>query len=305
MDAKRQKKAEELLLAEASFRTNAFRIINIMIELYVENPGCKVHVDEILHSIFFLGLFRKPQQCTPNDILGEFKPEVQEIFPRPFENYNSKLPRRTPFSSVLDMVVSSLRPDIEINILVERLHQIANGMSEPNSKYKFNSSTICVSQGKDVQRSYYGASMSCNGKQEGQIMVAVSCLSTWHCGVSNAVMTYDPNTKKMRENFDHTFNLPTDFRCQAFNLRTRDRMDPCKSCHNLFGLEPRGTQMWPYGNCAEAESLSKLFKGEGFVARRVVDDEVRMEVIQSVRSDLQRKLRSIEYEWDGDYYIPL
>nr|XP_029518951.1 uncharacterized protein LOC115131391 isoform X2 [Oncorhynchus nerka] len=267
-------------------------------------PGCRVYVDEILHSIFFLGFIHKPQQCTPNDILGEFMPKVQEIFPRPFESYKSKLPRRTPFSSVLDMVVSSLGPDIEINILVERLQEIANGMSEPNSKYKFNSSTICVSQRKNVQGRYYGASMSCKGKKEGQIMVAVSCLSTWHCGVSNAVMTYDPNTKMKRENFDHTFNLPTDFRCQAFNLRTGGEMDPCKSCHNLFGLETRETQMWPYGNCAEAESLSKLFKVERFESRRVVDDEVRMEVIQSVRSDLQRKLRSIEYEWDGDYYIP-
>ncbi|XP_029518950.2 uncharacterized protein LOC115131391 [Oncorhynchus nerka] len=222
MDAKQQKKAEELLLAEASFRTNAFRIIKIMIELCT--PGCRVYVDEILHSIFFLGFIHKPQQCTPNDILGELMPKVQEIFPRPFESYKSKLPRRTPFSSVLDMVVSSLGPDIEINILVERLREIANGMSEPKSKYQFTSSTICVSRRNDVERSYYGVSMSCNGKQEGQIMVAVSCLSTWHCGVSNAVMTYDPNTKMKRENFDHTFNLPTDFRCQAFNVKTGDEM---------------------------------------------------------------------------------
>ncbi|XP_070995540.1 uncharacterized protein [Oncorhynchus clarkii lewisi] len=304
MDAKQQKKAEELLLAEESFRTNAFRIINIMIELCVENPGCKVHVDEILHSIFFLGFIHRPQQCTPNDILGELRPKVQEIFPGPFVNYTSKLPKRTPFSSVLDMVVSLLGPDREINIL-ERLKEIANVMSESKSKYQFTSSTICVSRRNDVERSYYGVSMSCNGKLEGQIMVAVSCLSTWHCSVSNAVMTYDPITKTKRVNFDHTFNLPKNFRCQAFNVKTGDDMDPCKSCHNLFGLETKETQMWPYGNCAEAESLSKLFDGEGFDASRVVDHKVRRQVEQLVNTDLQRKLRSIKYEWDGDYYIPL
>ncbi|KAM9414704.1 uncharacterized protein ACWYII_023944 [Salvelinus alpinus] len=336
MDAKQQKKAEEFLLAEASFITNAFRIIDVMIQLCKDEPDCKVHVDEILHSIFFLGFIHKPQQFTPKDILGELMPALEETFPRPFESYTCKLPKRTPFSSVLDMVVSLLGPDEEIDIL-KNLQEIAKYMSDPEmkyqmqsnlflsfinpslkpqttsnagvearvlGKYQFTSSTICVSQTKEVQRSYYGVSMSCNGRQEGQIMVAVSCLRTWNCRVSNAVMTYDPNTKKKRENFDHTFKLPTNVRCQAFNVKTGNEMHPCKSCHNLFGLETTETKMWPYGNCAEAESLSKLYNGEKVDAGQVVNDEVRMQVIRSVRADLQRKLMSIEYVWDGDYYIP-
>ncbi|XP_071231524.1 uncharacterized protein [Salvelinus alpinus] len=276
-----------------------------MIQLCKDRPDCKVHVDEILHSIFFLGFIHKPQQFTPNDILGELMPEVEEAFPRPFESYTCKLPKRTPFSSVLDMVVSLLGPDREIDILTT-LQKIAIDMSEPKMKYQFTSSTICVSQRKEVQgkKCYYGVSMSCNGRQEGQIMVAVSCLRTWNCRVSNAVMTYDPNTKEKRKNFDHTFELPTNVRCQAFNVKTGEEMPPCKSCHNLFGLETTETRMWPYGNCAEAESLSKLFNGETFDAGQVVNDEVRRQVIRSVSTDLQRKLGSIEYVWDGDYYIP-
>ncbi|XP_029590873.1 uncharacterized protein LOC115175624 isoform X2 [Salmo trutta] len=275
-----------------------------MIKLCKVKPGCKVHVDEILHSIFFLGFIHKPQQ-TPKDILGELMPKVEETFPRPFVSYKFELPKRTPFSSVLDMVVSLHGPDNEIDIL-KTLQKIAIDMSEPKMKYQFTSSTICVSQRKEVQGTnrYYGASMSCNGRQEGQIMVAVSCLRTWNCRVSNAVMTYDPITKEKRNNFDHTFTLPTNVRCQAFNVKTRNEMSPCKSCHNLFGLETTETNIWPYGNCAEAESLSKLFNGETFDDAQVVNDEVRMQVIQSVSTDLQRKLRSIKYEWNGNYYIP-
>ncbi|XP_052326037.1 uncharacterized protein LOC118397997 isoform X2 [Oncorhynchus keta] len=265
-----------------------------------------VFVSKILHSIFFLGLFRKPQKCTPHDILGEFMPAVKEIFSGPFENYTSKLPKRTPFSSVLDMVVSLLGPDIEINILVERLQEIANRMSEPNSKYKFNSSTICVSQRNDVQRSYYGASMSCNGKQEGQIMVAVSCLSTWHCGVSNAVMTYKPDKNK-RKNFDGTMKLQEYVKCQASNVKSGEEMSPCRSCGHLFGLEKPSNQMWPYGNCAEAESLSKLLYGEEEIVKNVVpsvDCKMREQVVNEVKAHLEEMLKESEFQWDSSYYIP-
>ncbi|XP_024251272.2 uncharacterized protein LOC112229576 [Oncorhynchus tshawytscha] len=304
MDAEQQKKAEEFLLSGASFRTNAFRIINIMIKLCKDKPGCKVHVDEILHSIFFLGFIHKPQQCTPNDILGELMPEMERIFPRPFENYTSKLPKRTPFSSVLDMVVSLLGPDSEINIL-ERLKEIANIMSEAKSKYQFTSSTICVSQRKDVQRSYYGASMSCTGKK-GQIMIAVSCLCTWHYSVSNAVMTYKPDKNK-RNNFDGTMKLQGHVKCQASNVKSGEEMSPCRSCGHLFGLKEPSNQMWPYGNCAEAESLSKLLYGEEEIVKNVVpsvDCKMREQVVKEVKAHLEEMLKESEFQWDSSYYIP-
>lgn len=145
--------------------------------------------------------------------------------------------------------------------------------------------------------------MSCTGKKEGQIMIAVSCLCTWHYGVSNAVMTYKPDKTK-RENFDGTMKLPESVRCQAFNVWRGENMDPCKSCVALFGLneptQPSEVKSWPYGNCAEAESLSKfLFDNDKEIP--LVDLE-REQVREEVKAHLVENLNGSGFILDLPYY---
>lgn len=110
--------------------------------------------------------------------------------------------------------------------------------------------------------------MSTKGPNAGKIMIAASCLSKWHKYVSGAVMTYYPNTVQ-KDYFDGTTEVPGNIRCEAFCLRDGARMKPCRSCKNLFGLNTEDLREWPYGNCAEAESLSNLLENEREVETRV------------------------------------
>ena len=60
---------------------------------------------QILHSIFFLGKINDPQH-PPESIVtdAEMLENLKNTYPRPFDHYSSQLPKRSPFSCVLDMV---------------------------------------------------------------------------------------------------------------------------------------------------------------------------------------------------------
>ncbi|XP_045077972.1 uncharacterized protein LOC121571877 isoform X2 [Coregonus clupeaformis] len=271
-----------------------------MVELSYYEDGPKEYVDEMLQSIFFLGRINTPQY-TPNDILGEdYVRKMEEEFKGPFKSYERKLPKRTPFSCVLDMVVSLFGPD-EIK---QKLTEIAAAIATSGDD-RFTSSTICISQSGGC---YYGASMSCKGRRQGQIMIAVSCLCTWHYGVSNAVMTYKPDKTK-RNNFDGTMQLPQKVKCQAFNVTSGKVISPCDSCVDLFGLKTSAQSNkknggWVHGHCAEAESLSKLLYKEKEIEVATVEDEMREQVMKKVKAHLEANLRLSKFDWDSSYYTP-
>ncbi|XP_046874993.1 uncharacterized protein LOC124466997 isoform X2 [Hypomesus transpacificus] len=260
-------RAEEYRQVNDSFRHNAFKFIELML-----TSGChEIYVNEILHSIFFLGhilhleafhtLQTNVPEFTPEGILGEMYEEVQELFREPFDCYQTQLPKRTPFSCVLDMVVHRCGEHNEQQI-VRQLSELVQGL-ELRERYKLTSSTICVS--KYGRYTYYGASMSTEGRTAGRIMIAVSCLHTWHKSVSDAVMSYFPGKQK-RNDFDGTLQLPDYVHCQAYSLRDREGIPPCFSCSNLFGLTTTDKRQFVYGNCAEAESVSRLLSDEQEVA---------------------------------------
>ncbi|XP_073318907.1 uncharacterized protein [Pagrus major] len=62
------------------------------------------HHDLILHSIFFLGEINKPRYI-PKEIVSddEMLNALRDHYPGPFKCYSSQLPKRSPFSCVLDM----------------------------------------------------------------------------------------------------------------------------------------------------------------------------------------------------------
>ncbi|XP_052326040.1 uncharacterized protein LOC118397999 [Oncorhynchus keta] len=80
METGLRERAELFLLTEDSFRINAYNIICEMDKLH----GPKEYVDEMLHSIFFLGWIHSPKY-TPEMILGDHLSTMMKIFPQPFE----------------------------------------------------------------------------------------------------------------------------------------------------------------------------------------------------------------------------
>ncbi|XP_056255536.1 uncharacterized protein LOC130183837 isoform X2 [Seriola aureovittata] len=261
-------------------------------------------------SIFFLGEINKPSY-SPEDIISdeEMLNGLRELYPNPFLQYSSRLPKRSPFSCVLDMIVRLIGQENE-NQIIKMLQDIIMRMSRGRGQ-NLISFTICVSQkteGPDSAQ-HYGVSMSTSGRRLGKIIVAASCLSAWDSHVADAVMTYYPGkTKKLY--FDGTIQLPESVRCQAFSLSTGDEMPPCRSCGNLFGLCTDVKQLWAYGNCAEVESLSNLLKNENEVKRQVQPtsqiwtDENRQKSIDNVRKHLKCFLRTEGFEWDQNFYTP-
>ncbi|XP_035850090.1 uncharacterized protein LOC118493640 isoform X2 [Sander lucioperca] len=90
-----------------------------------------VLVDEILHSIFFLGKINDPQY-PPETIVtdAEMLDGLKSTCPRPFAHYSSQLPKRSPFSCVLDMIVLLTGQENEEEIKEKLLGQLCGWCSD-------------------------------------------------------------------------------------------------------------------------------------------------------------------------------
>ncbi|XP_034096608.1 uncharacterized protein LOC117562815 isoform X2 [Gymnodraco acuticeps] len=306
-----EQREEEFEERTTPFRTNAFLIIDKMMEL---NGSCANRtiqlVDEILHSIFFLGRISLPP-ISPEDIVNddEMYNELKNTYPLPFELYSSQLPRRSPFSCVLDMIVFLKGRENE-NEIKQKLQEIIRELGLDKGA-PLVSSTICISQKNPSSARYYGVSMSTSSKVSRKIMIAASCLpGSWDSYVAGAVMTFNQNMSK-KPYFDGTIKLPQPVTCQAFSLHGGGApMDPCKSCVELFGLGGHDTKRFPYGNCAEVESVSDLFKNDTGVKEQarptseLCTPANRSMAEKSVRDDLKVLLKTFKFPCDYHFYIP-
>ncbi|XP_038156296.1 uncharacterized protein LOC119793278 [Cyprinodon tularosa] len=267
-------------------------------------------MDELLHGLIFLGKIRD-QPCSPEAILGKGKTylNLKTNYPEAFETYSTHLPRRSPFSVVLEMVVK-LKGQNNDKEIRETLQDIILKIDLKNCRKldRIFSSTLCVSHAKEDSKKYYGVSMSTTGPNAGRIVIAASCLSSyWDEYVAGAVMTYYPQKKK-KSYFDGTFELHGDATCTAYSIKNGSEMDPCKSCGNLFGLKTTCEKEWPYGNCAEAESLSNLFRNDAEVKRKsrptsdTCTPENRERAKDDTRRELTNTLQRVNFRWNGKYY---
>ncbi|XP_026999754.1 uncharacterized protein LOC113641304 isoform X2 [Tachysurus fulvidraco] len=244
-------------------------------EMTGKNDRLRVYMDEILHSIFFLGYIHK-LRLAPERFFGkETVTKAKEMFPWPFEMYKSQLPTRTPFSILLDMMEIVHEENIltELQKLLEKL-KFPPHLHKPGNTYEqfysLESTVICVCYLDSDPKRYYGASLSCRTGNSKRILIDVSCLKTWHELVSHAVMSFYP------EGPGDGITFPTSVKCQAYfrDSNGYNKRGPCFKCHQLFNLKDPdpGKGDHPYGNCAEAECLSKLlFKNPG------IQEETEME----------------------------
>ncbi|XP_056255846.1 uncharacterized protein LOC130184088 [Seriola aureovittata] len=278
-------------------------------------PGSKPLVDEMLHSIFFLGKINKVPY-DPESIIAdkEMLEDLQEKYPRPFKFFLTQLPKRSPFSCVMDMIVKQ-KGEKNDNQIKESLKDLLKDLEEGF----LVSSTICVSQKSQNVESvrYYGVSMSTTGPNAGNIVIAASCLSAWEDYVADAVITYYPEKGKKdkikKEYFDGTIEVPGEVICKAFNLSKGDEIPPCRSCGNLFGLATNVKKEWVYGHCAEVESLSNMLKNEAEVRRDTKQESAtctpqnRKTAKDSVLVKLNSVLSTIQFKtWeDQQFYDPL
>ncbi|RVE68924.1 hypothetical protein OJAV_G00096070 [Oryzias javanicus] len=148
--ADRQEEKLEYLTEEAVFRRNAFIIITTMVDLNIQTrQDTSMLVEEVLHSLFFLGAINCPP-FSPRSLLDddEILDHLNTEYPLPFQLYSTQLPRRSPFSCLLDMVVSLYGQENE-NQIKDKLKIIVNeGSSKIKKKRKqiLFSSTICISR---------------------------------------------------------------------------------------------------------------------------------------------------------------
>ncbi|XP_031163692.1 uncharacterized protein LOC116055797 [Sander lucioperca] len=312
MAAAELQRREEFLVEGESFRQNAFLIINEMVAMERQRPN-RVLVDEVLHSIFFLGKINTPPYSPERilsdaDLIREFKIR----FPLPFEKCSSQVPRRSPFSCVLDMVVD-LTGQVNEGAIRQKLQQLVGELRGDINKKPLVSKTICVSQSNPPGSvRYYGVSMSTDGAVPKKILIGASCLSKWERYVADAVMTYypEPNTRPFvkKTYFDGTIKVPENVRCETFDLYDGGLKPPCKSCGELFGLATTETRGFIHGNCAEAESLSKLFKGDEAVRGQVPAPTGgdRERAITSIHDALKRFVRAFQgfSQWTDSFYTP-
>ncbi|XP_013874184.1 uncharacterized protein LOC106524771 [Austrofundulus limnaeus] len=302
---------EDLRIEATHFLENAFLLIVKMLEMEVEiEEDTSELVDELLHSIFFLGrltyqFFLPERIFEGSDLLDD----LMSNYPNAFELYMSHVPRRSPFSCVLDMIVHLIGQE-NVELIKEELGQLSSTLVQNDNSKILNSTMVCISWAESVR--YYGVSMSTHHKPGRQIVIAASCLNFWDDCVADAVMTYCPQKKK-KKYFDGTIRLPAEVRCEAFNIRERRSMPPCVSCSDLFGLQTTETEnKSPYGNCAEAESLSKLFKNENVKERVQRSDNWNKQDRTRAEQDVLRHLKQVlknnqHFEWNNkeiNFYIP-
>ncbi|XP_031170420.2 uncharacterized protein LOC116060813 [Sander lucioperca] len=278
-----------------------------------------VLVDEVLHSIFFLGKIKMPI-FSPADIVSDdphLINTLREPHPGPFDHYSSQVPRRSPFSCVLDMVVNVTGQNNEGEI--RQWLQTFVGRLRGDINKPLVSKTICVSQSNPPGSvRFYGVSMSADGAVPKKILIGASCLSSWDEYVADAVMTYypEPNRRPFvrKTYFDGTIRVPENVRCETFDLYDGGLKPPCKSCGELFGLTTTETRGFAHGNCAEAESLSNLFQGDEAVREQARPTSVtyteqnRERARNSVLEALRGLVRAFEgfTQWThvDSFYIP-
>nr|XP_032824737.1 uncharacterized protein LOC116950784 [Petromyzon marinus] len=264
----------------------------------LERSDVHKYLDEVRHSILFLGQIHKPT-VNPADM------PVLETFRRSSatpDAFKTHVPRTTPYSILLEMVVRAEGPG-NSNAIKTTLEGLAERILKPYSptkpKLPFFATVVSQScfcdeeQGDDIINAppmpFWGASLSSSGKEASKIMLALNCLFNWHPLVAQAV-TFARNNPDA----SGILKFPPTVTSKAYkhndlNLKL-DECPPCSRCVTLFTsctfmpcpetmVENIQKVYWEFGNCAETEAISNLLKGNTYLARKVegTNDYIHME----------------------------
>ncbi|KAI9522057.1 hypothetical protein NQZ68_040173 [Dissostichus eleginoides] len=138
--AANKKSRQRFLETTKSFLSNAAAIIRKVLGLNNSFQG-RASRFEILQSIFRWGRISTPP-ISP-EMIVKYLDDLKDCYPRPFELYCSQLPRRSPFSFLLDMIVFLIgqENEEEIKQQLQEISELHLKKYEPLVSY-----TTCISQ---------------------------------------------------------------------------------------------------------------------------------------------------------------
>ncbi|XP_038633903.1 uncharacterized protein LOC119953580 [Scyliorhinus canicula] len=292
------KSASQFILTAAKFIQLAVRSRKL--------PGDrgKQYMREILHTILFLCHINNPA-FEPQELLEESMDSWNLKFPDVFEQYKTHLPTRPPYTILLEIVVDYKGSDnpkrildclskLNSTIFVE--HNTQQG-SRCGNELCVIATVISHCFFQDLERgtttnNYFGASVSCFGKHQKEIMIDILCYHTWNEYISVAVcmaLQGHPQAIMLRpvvHSIAYSRGNPTGQRgVHTVNGKPQQYtpIPPCRKCLTLFpdividqqqikiGIDPQqrknAHRYWPYGNCAEVESFNRLLSAHGDISR--------------------------------------
>ncbi|XP_068120150.1 uncharacterized protein [Hyperolius riggenbachi] len=230
------------------------------------------YMQRLLHSIFFFGQIYEPQ-IKPEEFIHDecslkvYKNKFQEVF----EKCQTHLACQSPYSILLEYMTTAddaKKPEP----LKQNLKDINNSLLRNNKENEsvandFSASVIAYSCARDTSISndtdwYYGASISYKDSVPRNIIISTSSLFVWDKAISYIVCCGDNG---------RGLTFPNNVQCCAYRFNGKEwdyeLIPPCIKCDKMFNVqyeleykETTDKQTWPYGNCAEVESLSNLLR---------------------------------------------
>ncbi|XP_041095149.1 uncharacterized protein LOC121307095 isoform X3 [Polyodon spathula] len=185
--------------------------------------------------------------------------------------------------------------------ILNHLSQINTNLQDGNQAHNDYTlaATVITECYSNRQGCFYGASLSCSGKVEIKIMIALSCIQTWNDAVAHAVW----NAEKKGY-----IKFPPKVNCTAYKINPEsdfyDSIPPCSNCNTIFKdvtFKPpfsseKHSERFAFGNCAETESLSHLLDADKNVRIETIAYIDTEEVIvdrASIRKEAKEKAKKL------------
>ncbi|KAK6466137.1 hypothetical protein HHUSO_G36738 [Huso huso] len=196
LDPRRKIFFKRNLIDEGSLQKSGNRFILKFLKIYEEHITDKLktvihgYMSEVLHSIFFLGNIHK-KKIMPTDFFAEKDLlKLNNKFSKPFNEFCTHLPTRTPFSILLDAVVKIKGSQNETQVM-EYLSTLLKELSVPKptkmtyfNYYTLEATVICIchyeTTGGKTTNKFYGASLSCKGLRAAESLTANSSMQIQH-----------------------------------------------------------------------------------------------------------------------------
>lgn len=281
---------------------------NLLVNAEARKEVMGHYMERVLHSIFFFGQINTPPILPEEFLPGRQEEQFRNIFPKPFSEYNNHLPHYTPYSILLEFLTESLKSKEDPHAFMEVLVALNTSLwkdheSQPIANdFAFTASVVtycCVkdSDNAKVLKKAYGSSMSCKGKVQRKIMIAISALHVWDRAVSYAVCCAGKGPP---------ITFPQQVHCNAYRFNTNrekgyENIPPCTKCNKMYRVdfnpeyhEHTRREDWEYGNCAENESFSRLLHSHRDVREEICIRDDNGEKLMN-REDIENKFKD-EYE---------
>ncbi|KAG8565134.1 hypothetical protein GDO81_012730 [Engystomops pustulosus] len=157
------------------------------------------YLERVLHSIFFFGHINCPP-IAPEEFFPDNFETFKIIARKAFIQYNTHLPRYTPYAILLEYMTKKRKPE-DPDLFIKELAAInrelrkvydEEGNESTLNEFTMMASVVCFSCIKDpsdgrVLKWAYGSSLSCKGTIQRKIMIDVSALHVWDKAISYAV----------------------------------------------------------------------------------------------------------------------